>query len=135
MSALAADRNTPFKKKGNAFRMKVKASTTIYDGALVAVTSGTGYAIPAADTASLIVMGVASSKGDNSAGADGAVEIDVETGVFKFDVSSVTIANVGQNATMVDDHTVGVAAGTTNDIVVGKILDIDADGGAWVQVG
>lgn len=135
MSALAADRNTPFKKKGNSFKMGVKAAAVIYNGALVAITSGVGFAIPAADTASLVVMGVAASKGDNTAGADGTVVIDVETGVFKFDASSVTVANVGQNATMVDDHTVGVAAGTTNDIVVGKILEIDADGGVWVQVG
>ena len=135
MAALAADRNTQVKgEKKRTFYMPVAASTKIYAGAMVSVVSGTGYAIPAADTASHVVMGRAAAQADNTSGAAGAISVEVETGCFKYAVSSVTQANVGQNATVVDDQTVGVAAGTTNDIVAGKILEIATDG-AWVEIG
>lgn len=135
MSALAADRDTPHKYKERKEVLEMAASTKIYAGALVAVVSGTGLAVPAGDTANHVVMGRAEEQVDNSTGAASAKKIAVARGVFRFDnVGTITVANVGQNATVVDDHTVGLAAGTTADIVAGRIEEIDTLG-VWVAVG
>lgn len=132
MAALAQDRDTPMKgEKGHVITLPVAASTKIYAGAMVALASG--YAVPAGDTSGHIVMGRAEEQIDNSSGSNGDKSIDVcIDGVFKWNVSSLAQAQVGGNATVVDDNTVGKAADTTNDIVAGKIVQLDSDG-AWVR--
>lgn len=129
MAALTADRNTPSKATFRRVKLKVKGATKIYAGALVAVVGG--YAVPAGDTVGHTVIGRAEDTVDNSAGADGAKEIEVSTGVFKYATATIAQANVGADATVVDDQTLGLAAGTTNDIVAGRIEEIDSDG-VWI---
>ncbi len=133
MSALARDRDTPHKYKERKQVLEVAETTKIYAGAIVAVNAG-GYAVPAADIAGLIVQGRAEEQVDNLTGANGAKKIAVSRGVFRYDVASITIANIGDTATVVDDQTVGLAAGTTNDIAVGVIEEVDTVG-AWVRIG
>ncbi len=129
MAALTAERNTPCKTKFRLVKLKMKGSTKIYAGAMVSVVGG--YATPGADTAAHTFIGRAEATVDNSSGADGDKEIEVSTGVFKYGVSGITQANVGADATIVDDQTLGLAAATTNDIVAGRIEEIDSDG-AWI---
>ena len=110
----------------------MKASTTIYKGGLVSVDSN-GLAIPAADTASTKVIGVAEETVTSA--ASGSYYVKVAKGVFKFANSGSTAivqSTVGGNALVEDDKTVGL--NTTNDIVVGVIDEIDADGGIWVSI-
>jgi hypothetical protein len=133
MSALAADRDTPHKYKERKQVLYMTADTKIYAGALVATASG--LAVPASDTAALTVVGRAEEQVDNTGGAASAKTIAVARGCFRFDNgASITSAHVGTNATVVDDHTVGLAAGTTNDIVAGRIEEVDSLG-VWVAVG
>ena len=78
MAALATDRITP-KKDPCLLVYPVAASTKIYGGSIVGINSG-GYAIPAADAASVKVVGVATKQADNSAVAtNGAINVEVET--------------------------------------------------------
>ncbi len=133
MAALTADRDTPHKYKERKVDMSVKGSTKIYMGAIVCAEAG-GYAVPGSDTAALTVMGRAEEQVDNTTGADGAKVIPVAKGVFKYaNAGTITIANVGDNATVVDDQTVGLAAGTTNDVVAGRIEQVESDG-VWVAI-
>lgn len=133
MAALTADRDTPHKYKERKIDMQMAATTKIYVGALVCADAA-GNAVPASDTAGLFVMGRAEEQVDNLTGAAAAKQIPVSKGVFKFDnVGTITQANVGDDATVVDDHTVGLAAGTTNDIIVGRIEQVESDG-VWVAV-
>lgn len=134
MAALTRDRDTPHKyKERKQGPVPLAASTKIYAGGLVATLNG--YAVPAGDTASHIVIGRAEEQVDNSSGAAGAKSMAVSRGVFRFNnAGTITQANVGANATVVDDNTVGLAAGTTNDIVAGRIEEVD-DLGVWVAVG
>ncbi len=132
MSALAADRDTPHKYKERKVDMAMAAATTIYLGALVCADAA-GNAVPASDTAGLFVMGRAEEQVVN-AGAAGAKRIPVAKGVFRFaNDGNITQANVGDDATVVDDQTVGLAAGTTNDIIVGRIEQVDSLG-VWVAI-
>ena len=128
-----AERNTPW-KDGELISLPVATSTTIEAGKIVSVNSG-GYAIPAADTASTIVVGVAQESVVN-AGANGAASVVVRRlKAFKFanGTTAVTQAGVGGNVVVQDAATVTTAAAATNDIVVGKCLAVVSDG-VWVYI-
>ena len=128
--ALSADRVTACKSRGRFITLKMKASTTIYKGGMVSVDSS-GLAIPAADTASTIVIGIAEEYVVSA--ASGNYYVKVSKGVFKLANSGSTAvvqATVGSNCVVEDDQTVGI--NTAQDIVAGKVDEIDADGGIWV---
>lgn len=131
--ALSADRNTATRSPGTMTVRKVKGSTTIYNGSMVAVVAG--YLVPAGDTSGHVVVGRACQKVDNSAGSDGDKTCEVLEGTFKWAINSTDLAQaqVGTNATVYDDFTCSKASVTTNDIVVGVVKEIDADGGVWVE--
>jgi len=135
MSALAADRITPRRKIDHTATYKVKASTKIWQGGMVA-TDANGYLVPASDTAALVVVGVAETSVDNSAGSSGDLSCWVSKGIFQFPMNGTDIAQaqIGTNATVYDDQTVSKASVTTNDIVVGQIEEIDGST-VWVRVG
>lgn len=99
------------------------AATKVYKGSLLAFNAS-GYADHAADTASFNRLGIAYETVDNSGGAAGALNVRVKRiGVVDLDFSgTANQATVGQQVTMVDDHTVALAATTTNDIVAGRCV-------------
>ncbi len=122
MAALTADRNTINRGAGRIMEIPVAASTTIYAGGGVCVLA-TGYAVPAADTAGHITMGVAATAADNSAGSAGDINVLVyQEGTFEFVAAGQTQANVGDLVYWSDDQTVADAGTTTNDIPAGKIV-------------
>lgn len=140
MGALGNDRNTlrKYVERIVCEDAKLAATTTIYNGALVA-TNANGELVPAADSANLTVQGRAPQKMVNSAGAAANIspKARVEAGVFKYDnaaANGLTAADLGKSAYVVDDHTVGKAAATSNSIVAGTLDEIDADGGVWIKV-
>ena len=136
MAALTQDRNTPFKFFQRKHHYKVEGATTIFAGSIVALNAA-GFAVPASDTAGLVVIGRAEEQVDNSAGADGDKEVLVAKGVFKW-AAGVGIAQalIGRVVAVADDQTVADPANVaiTNDITVGILEEIDADGDAWVAV-
>lgn len=128
-----ADRNTPH-KDGELIPVQIATATTIEAGKMVSVNAG-GFAIPAADTAATIVVGVAEETVVNS-GANGAKSVLIRRGkMFKLanHTTPVTQASVGSTVVVVDAATVGLAATMTNDIVAGKCFGIEADG-VWVLI-
>lgn len=131
-----AERNT-HKKDGELIPLKVAASTTIEAGKMVAVNSA-GYAVEAADTAGLIVMGIADETVDNSAGANGAKTVKVRRkkafNLANSGTAAVVQTSVGSDVYVEDDQTVANAAGPTNDIIAGKCLGVETDG-VWVAIG
>jgi hypothetical protein len=96
----------------------------VFTGALLAVNSS-GYAVKANDAAVEAVIGVAESTVDNSTGSAGDKTVDVwQSGVFDFAFSgTATQADVGKKVYAVDDQTVALAATTTNDNLVGRIVE------------
>lgn len=132
MAALTADRQTVSKLTGIK-SYPVLTGTTIYKGAIVAINAA-GYAIPATDTAGLVVVGIADEKVVNS-GASGSVLIRVlYDRLFLLPATSITQAMVGTNMVVVDDATVDDAAGATNDIVVGKLIEYVSATEGWVLI-
>lgn len=129
MAALTGDRDTPKKHCAYVSSGPVAAAAVIYAGALVC-RDADGYLIPASDTAGIeAACGRACHAVDNTDGADGDEALQFEAGIFGFGGSAGLIADgdnsLGASVTIVDDQTVGLAAGTTNDIVAGKLMEID----------
>lgn len=127
MSALTQARNTAELHVGALhynFERVVNDGSTVYAGAIAAQNSS-GKAVPASDTADLVVLGRAEATvgaGDN---------LVIRTGVFLFDNGTsseeLTAADIGAAAYVVDDHTVGKVGGS-NHIPVGIVIDVTADG-------
>ena len=110
----------------------VKTNVKIYSGAIVGVDSA-GFAIPAANAASVKVVGVAKAQADNTGGADGAIYVNVEEGLFQFPASSITQAMVGQNMYVVDDNTVDDVVGTAG-VKAGRLLEFNSTGLGWIWI-
>lgn len=121
MTNLTAARDDQ-RQDGALLSVPIAASTKIFKGSNVN-TNTSGYSKKAADTASEVYAGVAVETVDNGSGADGAASVRVwRKGVFSMVCSSATQAWVGQNVYAVDDNVVALAATTTNDVLVGKVV-------------
>ncbi|MBI5815894.1 MAG: hypothetical protein HZB29_09825 [Nitrospinae bacterium] len=111
------------RKGDDLFAAPVAAAAKIYEGALVSAKA-TGYAAPATDTAGEHFLGVARIEADNTGGTNGAITVEG----YREDVheltgaGAMTQADVGEDAYVVDDATVGrgIAAQPVN--VTGVVL-------------
>ncbi len=129
MAALTAERNSP-ESAGVHNLETVKDAEVIFAGALVALDAN-GEAVNAADTAGLKVRGRCEQSVDNS--ADGE-SVKVKRGAFWYDNDgNITAAHIGTSACVVDNQTVGPAAETSNAIIAGEILAVDASLGVLVD--
>lgn len=135
MAALTANKNLEARAYVKGLDpFPVAASTVIYKGAIVALNAA-GFAVPAADTAGLQVVGIAHDKVDNSTGANGDKNVIVEYGrEYLMAAASITQALVGDLMYVVDDQTVDDAAGPTNDIAVGRLTRFVSTTSGWVFV-
>jgi hypothetical protein len=132
MTALTAPLDV-HEKDSQLIAYPMAANTTIFKGALIALTGG--YAKPGADTASVIFVGVAHETkvnqattalpgGAGFAGAAGALLIRVrKVGSFVYNRAASTVADLGKAVQIVDDNTVATT-GTTNSIQAGYIVEV-----------
>ncbi len=126
MTALSADKQVE-RYEGEIIALTVKAGTTIYKGSLVNVDD-TGYAVPAANAASVVFMGVAME-----GGTAGQVIRVYRRGIFKFAIpATATVADVGQRVYVADSATVTKTAG--NGVYVGRIIQVDSATSCWVDL-
>jgi hypothetical protein len=134
MAALTADRRTLIKNRTEQISLPVAATTKIYAGSMVAKNAA-GDAIPATNTAGLLVVGWADEYVDNTAGAAGDKRIKVGSGVAGFaNGGSVTKAHVETTVMVVDDQTVNPTA--SNSVKAGILKEIDpTDGILFIKFG
>lgn len=137
MTALAKAKDTKKRLTGDLSSDPVKASTTIYGGALCCLDAS-GWLVPGSTATGLITRGVARANADNGSGGDGAINGETETGVYRFENSAssdeITRAEIGDTAYIVDDQTVAKTNGSSTRSAAGTIVDVDAQG-VWVRVG
>ncbi len=132
MAALTEARDTP-KRNGALLSVPVKAATRVFQGSLVVADAG--LAAPGRAAAGLVALGRAQATADNSVGAAGAVRVEIERGVFRFDNSSadaVTQAELMKDCFIADDQTVQKTGGASVS-KAGKVVAVDGDG-VWVEV-
>ncbi len=98
-------------------RYQINTDNTITPGTLVALNSS-GYAVPAADTANLKVVGIAKNVENN--------EVEVFDGIVSMmnagEDAALTRADRGEAVYVVDAETVGKSS--TNHIPAGILVDI-----------
>jgi hypothetical protein len=133
-TVLAADKAIQY-TEGVELGFPVINADIIYAGALVSVNAA-GYAVPGADSAGQIFVGVATERKDNSSGGAGDLSVAVRRrGLFKMTfATAITQANVGDNVFLVDDDSVDLAANVTNKIFCGIIAAYIDSTHAWVDI-
>ena len=136
MTALTADRDTS--RRENLLRnFPVKGATRLFAGSLVCIDA-TGFAVKGATSLTLKAVGRCEEQVDNTAGADGALRVQVGSGVFRFANSTagdlLALPDVDAACYLVDDQTVAKTNGGGTRSQAGIVRDVDA-GGVWVEVG
>lgn len=113
------------RQEGNILSYPVAASTKLIEGALVALNTS-GLLVNAADTSGFKFVGVLDETADNSAGSAGDVRGKVWTyGVIDVVAGfSAAAGDCGKQVYIVDNQTVDLAAVTTNDVLVGRIVEV-----------
>jgi len=131
---LSADRDTK-ERNGSKLSLPVAASVTCYAGGLAA-RDGNGRATPGATATTLRGVGRFAERVTNGSTA-GAVNVEIEKGIFRFansaDTDAISTANIGADCYIVDDQTVALTNGSSSRSVAGKIFDVDTSG-VWVDM-
>lgn len=132
MAALTQDRNTP-ERANKEFQYPVAAAAKIFAGSIV-MLNATGFAKKATVATGEKCVGVAQEQVDNTGGADGAIDVKVKRGLFRFaNDGTVARVDIGGTAFAVDDQTVADNNGTSTRSAVGVIRDVDTVG-VWVEI-
>lgn len=109
------------------------ASTTIFEGAIVAVTSTTQAALNATDAAGIAVVGIATMT--RTSAASGTTLIEVMFGHDELLQTNVTmLALVGSPAVVFDNDVVTSVAGGTNDAKVGVVKEFVSATRSWITI-
>ena len=127
MAALTQDRPTP-EREGRMVSDPLADGVTLYAGGMY-VLDGDGNATPATAAATTPVRAVALARASQPHGDQ---RVDGALGVFRFDNDgdSITRADIGRNAFVVDDQTVA----KTGTAKAGVVVDVD-EAGVWVRIG
>lgn len=120
---------------GVIFDLPIAASTHIYEGTLVAQKTGNGNVLPYSSASSDVCVGVAQHEADNSAGADGALRLRIETGrtyIFANGTAGDAFADTDMIGALVyatDDHTLAKTSSTEARAPVGFFMGLEATSG------
>lgn len=115
--------------------LPIKASTKLWAGSMVAVTSA-NYLRKAGASGGDTVLGVANVTKDNT-GADGALKCPVRQGVWKFanhGTDPIGQANLNSYCYASDDQTVRATSNSGACAAAGIVRGVDSDG-VWVEFG
>lgn len=116
--------------------LPVATGQKILEGALVCMNA-TGFAVNGTVSTTLVAIGVARGTVDNTAGADGAATVEVESGCFDF-ANSASADAIGEadkfkDCFIVDNATVAKTNGTTTRSRAGQIERIEG-GRVYVNI-
>lgn len=136
MTPLTGPRNTPHWQSRENPVYPVAANAVIHVGALVVLNGG--FLQPGSVATGRIAAGRAQQAADNIGGANGALQVEVRRGVFRWENSAaadqIVQADVGNSAFIVNDQTVAKTNGANTRSPAGRIMAVDADG-VWVETG
>jgi hypothetical protein len=136
MVALTTPRLTA-KRNGDDFVDPVLANVRIFQGSLV-VLDANGFARPAITAVGLKPRGMAKAEANNTGGANSAITVETEKGVFRFENSTagdlIARADIETACFIVDDQTVAKTNGGATRSQAGIVKDVDVSG-VWVLIG
>lgn len=119
-------KDTPLVQElGSVAEVPVKASTKIYEGSAVGIDAASGYARPL--VAGDRFVGFAESQADNSAGANGAINVRVIAhGRVKQSIGSLVVTDIGKPVYASDGATFTLTQGANS--YVGVVTRFTASG-------
>lgn len=131
MTATTTDRNTKESwSDGLVAAIPLTAATKIPAGVIVMVVSGTGTALNGANTANGLVQGWSTQLVDTTLGH---TLCPFKAGrAWWGNDGSITAANIGQMAEVIDNQTVGVTA--SNHVLAGIIKQVDSVDGVLIDM-
>ena len=137
MAALTTERRTS-KRSGDLLTKPVAASTKCFAGGMACIDSADGFVKPGAVSTTLVTVGKFAATADNSAGANGDINAEIECGIFEWENSAagdlIADDDIGKLCYVVDDQTVALTDGTSTRSVAGRIHDVDpVTGRVWVD--
>ena len=106
-------------------------ATTIYEGSLVMLTSATGLALPGADTASCVFVGIAT---ETVTSAAAGATINVKFGHEELSAAATLVGVHGAAVVISDSDSVTTAALGTNDVKVGDLIQAVSTTAGWVRI-
>lgn len=110
------------RQEGTLVDIPLAASTKVFKGSNLNYNAA-GLGKKAADTAGEVFAGVAIETKDSTLADEDQKYVRVwKEGVFSMNATGATQAWVGQLVHAVDDNVVALAATTTNDVVVGRVV-------------
>lgn len=136
MTALASSPGIQVRQVGTHIagtQVPIKNTYKIYQGAMVALLTANGYAVPAGTSATGPVQGVAQAEAA-TATADGNVNVNLLSGVFAFALDGTnppTIAYVGKSVYAKDDNTISYSS--ADGPLAGVLVGFEATSG-WALV-
>ena len=135
MTAATQDRDTR-EMTGHRRAFGLEAAAKIYGGTLACLNAA-GNLVRGATATTLKCVGVALQTYDNTAGAAGALNGEVKTGVFGPFANSaagdlIIATDTGSDCFIVDDQTVAKTNGGATRSIAGKVWTVDASG-VWLK--
>lgn len=132
MTVLAAAANRQSKGVPKTRRYLMKASTTIWKGALVAIEAASGLVVPAvAGAGYTAVVGVAAESMVSAASGAFWVQVEYDR-EYLFAASSIAQTALGTPMLVIDDNTVDETSAAS--ATVGKLTEYASSTSGWVQV-
>ncbi|MRJ41189.1 MULTISPECIES: hypothetical protein [Idiomarina] len=129
---LTEDRNTA-RSELTVVQDPVAAAVRIFAGGITMLNAA-GDAVPGSTATGLTPRGIAQEHVDNRAGAAGVATVLSRRGCHKVaNDGTITRADIGGLAYVVDDQTVANSDGAATRSALGKIIDVNADG-VWVDI-
>ncbi|AQS38579.1 hypothetical protein Sps_03452 [Shewanella psychrophila] len=129
---LTQDRATPT-RANHDHHDPMAATVLIYAGAIVMLDAA-GNAVAGQTATGLTPRGVARVQVDNTQGIAGAESVPSVNGCHRFiNDASITRADIGSSAYVVDDETVADSDGGGTRSMLGNIIDVDVTG-VWVDI-
>lgn len=145
MAALTAERSVSRKGAEQTaavprITVALKAGQKAFKGGIVAINTANGYGYSGAglQATTMVVVGIATKTVDNTSGADGALSVDCERGLFPCQILGADTfgqAKNGQTVFLEDDQTVRATNGTSTRSNAGTFWGLDENGLALVELG
>lgn len=109
-----------------AMMLPVKAGAVLVEGTIAALEEN-GYAVTGSKSPGLVAVGCVQRFTDNSAGADGALEVYVERGAFVWENDgTIKVTDLMKDCYIAGSDTVTITAEGASR--AGKIIAVDEDG-------
>ena len=135
MTAATKDRDTQ-EVAGRTRSLPMAAAAKVYAGT-IAVIDLSGNANKGITSTTLKAVGVFKAPYDNTSGGAGAINCEVDIGVYGPFANSaagdlIAAADVGSTCYIVDDQTVAKTNGSSTRSAAGTVWQVDANG-VWVK--